>query len=77
MKIVLDIETVAAPIKEWAALVGLNIAQVESDFPIFEKDYQKSVFRSGPIRLNSSPRFLSGVSAATYAASLPVGSITA
>lgn len=44
MKIVLDIETVAAPINEWAALVGLNIAQVESDFPIFEKDYQKSVF---------------------------------
>ena len=33
--------------------------------------------RSGPIRLNSRPRFLSGVSAATYAASLPVGSITA
>ena len=33
--------------------------------------------RSGPIRLHSSPRFLSEVSAATYAASLPVGSITA
>ena len=33
--------------------------------------------RSGPIRLHSSPRFLSGVSAATYAARLPVGSITA
>ena len=33
--------------------------------------------RRGPIRLNSHPRFLSGVSAATYAASLPVGSITA
>ena len=27
-----------------------------------------------PIRLNSSLRFVSGVSAATYAASLPVGS---
>ena len=35
------------------------------------------VERSGPIRLHSSPRFLSEVSAATYAASLPVGSITA
>lgn len=44
MKVVLDIETVAAPNNEWAALVGLDIAQVESDFPNFEKDYQKSVF---------------------------------
>ena len=33
--------------------------------------------RSGPIRLNNSPRFLSEVSAATYAARLPVGSIRA
>ena len=33
--------------------------------------------RSGPIPLNSSPRFLSGVSADAHAASLPVGSITA
>ena len=32
--------------------------------------------RSGPIPLNSSPRFLSGVSADAHAASLPVGSIT-
>lgn len=60
MKIVLDIETVAAPIKEWAALVGLNIAQVESDFPIFEKDYQKSVFRSGPVFLDRIFSSLSG-----------------
>ena len=44
MKVVLDIETVAAPINEWAALVGLDIVQVESDFANFEKDYQKSVF---------------------------------
>ncbi len=34
-------------------------------------------YRSGPIRLNSSPRFLSGFSADSHAASLPVGSITA
>jgi hypothetical protein len=45
-------------------------------------DFRKQVrelreLRSGPIRLHSSPRFLSGVSTATYAASLPVGSITA
>jgi hypothetical protein len=33
--------------------------------------------RSGPIPLNSRPRFLSGVSADVHAASLPVGSITA
>lgn len=33
--------------------------------------------RSGPIPLNSLPSFLSGVSADAYAASLPVGSITA
>ena len=33
--------------------------------------------RSGPIRLNSSPMFLSGFSADSHAASLPVGSITA
>ena len=33
--------------------------------------------RSGPIPLNSSPRFLSGFSADAHAASLPVGSITA
>ncbi len=33
--------------------------------------------RSGPIRLNSSLRFLSGLSAHSHAASLPVGSITA
>ena len=32
--------------------------------------------RSGPIRLTSSPSFLSGVSADSHAASLPVGSIT-
>lgn len=44
MKVVLDIETVAAPINEWAALVGLDIVQVESDFANFGKDYQKSVF---------------------------------
>lgn len=44
MKVVLDIETAAAPINEWAALVGLDKARVESDFPNFEKDYQKSVF---------------------------------
>ena len=31
--------------------------------------------RSGPIRLNSSPSFLSGFSADSYAASLTVGSI--
>ena len=41
------------------------------------KKAMSGLLRSGPIRLNSSPRFLSGVSAATYAASLPVGSITA
>ena len=29
MKVVLDIETVAAPVNEWAALVGLDIVQVE------------------------------------------------
>ena len=33
--------------------------------------------RSGPIRLNSSPSFLSGISADSHAASLTVGSITA
>ena len=33
--------------------------------------------RSGPIHLNSSQSFLSGVSADSHAASLPVGSITA
>ena len=33
--------------------------------------------RSGPIRLNSSLSFLSGISANPHAASLPVGSITA
>lgn len=44
MKVVLDVETVAAPFKEWAALVGLNIDQVDSGYSSFEKDYQKSVF---------------------------------
>ena len=34
-------------------------------------------YRSGPIPLNSRPSFFSGVSADAYAASLPVGSITA
>jgi hypothetical protein len=29
MKIVLDIKTVVAPIKEWATLVGLDMAQVD------------------------------------------------
>jgi hypothetical protein len=39
--------------------------------------YHYSKDRSGPICLNSSPRFLSGFSADSHAASLPVGSITA
>jgi hypothetical protein len=33
--------------------------------------------RSGPIRLNNRPSFLSGLSADSHAASLTVGSITA
>lgn len=44
MKVVLDIETDAAPINEWATLVGLDLAEVESDFPNYEKGYQKSFF---------------------------------
>lgn len=47
MKVVLDIETDAAPINEWAALVGLDIAQAEADFSNFAKGYQKSFF-DGP-----------------------------
>jgi uncharacterized protein len=46
-------------------------------FDITVRNGKLKSIRSGPIRLHSSPRFLSGVSAATYAASLPVGSITA
>ena len=42
-----------------------------------QRELNAIAHRRGPIRLNSHPRFLSGVSAATYAASLPVGSITA
>jgi hypothetical protein len=44
MKIVLDIETFAAPMKEWAALVGINVGQDECDYSSLEKDYQKSIF---------------------------------
>jgi ketosteroid isomerase-like protein len=46
-------------------------------FDITVRNGKLKSIRSGPIPLNSSPRFLSGVSADAHAASLPVGSITA
>ena len=64
-----------APVPEVTRKLGIS----EATYDVWRKRYGQMAVaeRSGPIRLHSRPRFLSGVSAATYAARLPVGSITA
>ena len=76
-----EIKLTHSTVSGQATLVNDTLWKLRGELDIAEFEFSRNHWavkdRSGPIRLHSSPRFLSEVSAATYAASLPVGSITA